>query len=79
MILKYNNIKTLITLNFGALIVTAFCEVFAIFTYIEKGNAPENPSWKHWLYLIVLCLVSLLFIGSIISMAMFIRMKNKQK
>jgi hypothetical protein len=76
---QYTDMATLLKLNLGAMVVIAFCEVFVVFMFVQKGMAPEVVAWKYWAYLFGLVLISILFVGSIISMVIFMRMKRSKR
>ena len=73
------DIKTMLQLNAISIFITAICEAFAISIYLTKGMQPDLPHWKYVAIVIGLVVISLLFVGSIASMVVFIFMKNKKK
>lgn len=71
--------KIMLQLNLIAIIITAICEVFAIFILRTKGMQPDLIHWKYVSIVIGLVIVSLLFLGSIASMVLFVIMKRGRK
>lgn len=76
-IFKQGNVKLLMQLNIVSIIIIAFCEAFVVFTFLTKGQNPEIERWKYLAIIVGLVIISGLFIGSIISLIAFFRMKNK--
>lgn len=73
------DIKTMLQLNAISIFITAICEIFAISIFISKGLQPDIEHWKYVAIIIGLVVISLLFVGSIASMVLFVIMKNKKK
>ncbi|MDA3881551.1 MAG: hypothetical protein PF436_14265 [Prolixibacteraceae bacterium] len=71
-ILKYIDAKTLSRINISALIITAICEVFVLYTFFTKGLSPDIEPWKYKVIIAGVVLVSLLFLMSLIFMVLFI-------
>lgn len=72
------DIKLMLQLNAISIFVTAICEVFAISIFITKGMQVGIEHWKYVAIIIGLVVVSILFVGSIASMVLFVIMKNKK-
>ena len=70
--------KTVMMLNSISIFITAICEVFAIYMLLTKGQQPDLTHWKYVAIIIGVVIISLLLIGSIISMVLFINMKRKK-
>ncbi|MFA9389403.1 MAG: hypothetical protein ACERKD_06330 [Prolixibacteraceae bacterium] len=73
------DVKTMLQLNIVSILVTAICEVFALYIFLTKGQSPELEHWKYVAIVIGLVIISLLFIGSIVSLILFIITKNNRK
>lgn len=73
------DIKTLLQLNIASIIITAFCEIFVIYTFISKGLQDGIVKWKFFLILMGLIIVSLLFLASIVSFIYFLNKRGNQK
>lgn len=73
------DVKTMWQLNVTSIIITAICEIFAINILLTKGQQPDIEHWKYIAIIIGLVVVSLLLVGSIASLVLFIVMKNKRK
>lgn len=71
--------KTMLNLNLVSVFITAVCEVFVINIFLTKGQNPELLYWKYVAIVIGLVVVSLMFLGSLISLFLFFRMKKKKK
>lgn len=71
--------KTMLQFNVVSIIITAICVIFAVNILLTKGQQPEIEEWKYIAIIIGVVIVSLMFIGSLVSMFLFIRMKNKKK
>jgi heme/copper-type cytochrome/quinol oxidase subunit 2 len=77
-IFKILDIKAMLQLNVASIIITGICVAFATSIFITKGQQPELEHWKYVAIIIGLVIVSLLFIGSIATFILFVRMKNKK-
>ncbi len=73
------DIKTLMKLNIGSIIITALCEIFVIYTFISKGLQGDVEKWKFILILVGLIIVSILFLASIASFIYFLSTNGKPK
>lgn len=71
--------KTMLKLNLVSIFITTICEIFVIFIFLTKGQTPGLEHWKYVAIVIGLVLVSLLFLGSLLSLFLFFRMKKKKK
>lgn len=76
---KVVDIKTMLQLNVVSIIITAICAVFALNILLTKGQQPDLEKWKYNTIIIGLVIISLLFVGSIASLVLFVIMKNKKK
>lgn len=70
-ILKYIDAKTLNRINISALLITALCEAFVLYTFFTKGQEPDLEPWKYKAIIAGLVLVSLLFLLSLMFMVLF--------
>ncbi|MBN2805668.1 MAG: hypothetical protein JXR22_03340 [Prolixibacteraceae bacterium] len=70
--------KTMLKLNLVSIFITSICEVFVVYIFLTKGQAPDLIHWKYVAIIIGLVLVSLLFLGSVASLILFFRMKKKK-
>lgn len=71
--------KVMLQLNIVSIVITTICEFFVFGIFFTKGQAPDIEHWKYVAIVIGLVVISLLFLGSIASLILFIRMKNKSK
>jgi hypothetical protein len=72
------NSKALFQLNLISIVITFFCEVFVIYTFVTKAFVEGLERWKYMALLIGLVIVSLLFIGSVAIFVYFLLMKKKK-
>lgn len=72
------NIKTLLQLNIVSIVIIAFCEVFAISVFTSKAFQEGIEKWKFITLLVGVIIISLLFVGSIISFIYFMKLKNRK-
>lgn len=70
-ILQYVDAKTLSRINISALLITALCEAFVLYTFFTKGQDPDLDPWKYKAIIAGLVLVSLLFLLSLIFIVLF--------
>ncbi|MDA3928389.1 MAG: hypothetical protein PF541_05480 [Prolixibacteraceae bacterium] len=78
-IFKIIDVKAMLQLNITSIIITGICVAFATSILLTKGQQPDLEHWKYVAIIIGLVIVSLLFVGSIASMVLFVVMKNKKK
>lgn len=69
----------MLQLNILSIVITAVCFVFALYTFLTKGQSPDLEHWKYVAIVIGLVVISLLFIGSVASLILFINMKRKRR
>lgn len=71
--------KTMFRINLVSIFITAICAVFSLYVFLTKGQADDLEKWKYLIILSSLILLSLLFLGSLASLIVFLRIKNKRK
>ncbi len=74
-----NNSKILLQLNLISIVITFFCEIFVVYTFVSKAFVPGIEHWRYVALLIGLIVVSLLFVGSIALLIYFLLMKTKKR
>lgn len=77
-IFKILDVKAMMQFNIVSLIITGICLIFAINVFLTKGQQPELEHWKYVAIIIGLVVVSLMFIGTLVSLIYFFSVKNKQ-
>jgi len=73
------DVKTMLQLNILSIIITAVCTIFSLYIFLTKGQKPDLEHWKYVAIVIGMVVVSLLFIGSVVSLIVFINIKNRRK
>jgi hypothetical protein len=70
-------IKTLLQLNIVSIVIIAFCEVFAVSVLFTKGLQPGIERLRFVSIIAGVVVITLLFIGSIVTFFFFLKLKNR--